>query len=123
MRTHPEGVMFSDLRSEVAAAGRMRSGVPRYAVWIGMIFCASIVMLPELVPALLGKGGFVWSPFRSMNYRVGDLYYYAAWVREALSSGFPVYSPSGHELRGTALIETWRFYPDFSCCRPGPLHL
>ncbi len=76
-----------------------------------MTFCCVVTLLPELVPALVTRDGFLWSPVRSVNYHPGDLYYYAAYVAEVIQNGFPVYSPSAGELSDQAVIETWRFVP------------
>jgi hypothetical protein len=75
----------------------------------GLLFCVVFVLLPELLPLIKVPEGFVWSPVHSQNYRLGDLYYYAAWLKEVLDTGIPAYSPSAGELSGQPLIETWRF--------------
>src|SRR5271157_3266169 len=81
----------------------------RWTIFLaGILFCIVTVILPELFPAIHGRQGFDWTPVHSQNYRIGDLYYYAAWLREAVDSGFPVFSPSAKELAGQPLIETWR---------------
>jgi len=76
----------------------------------GLLFCVMAVLLPELLPAIKGREGFVWSPIHSQNYRLGDLYYYGAWLKEVLEAGIPAYSPTAGELFGQPLIETWRFF-------------
>jgi|GEM_PF-5286411 len=75
----------------------------------GLLFCVVAVILPELLPAIKSQEGFVWAPINSQNYRLGDLYYYGAWLKEVLETGIPAYSPSAGELTGQPLIETWRF--------------
>lgn len=85
----------------------------------GVLTCSIVILLPDLIPAVVGRPEHTWSPLRSMNYHVGDLYYYAAYVREALDQGWPVHSPSAQELRGTPLIETWRFAGIFLAALPG----
>ena len=54
-----------------------------------------------------------------MNYHIGDLYYYAAYVHKLLSDGLPFYSPSAAELAGKPLVETWRFMPILLAAVPG----
>ena len=76
-------------------------------------------MAPELLPALFGRADAVWSPVRSMNYHIGDLYYYAAYVHKLLGDGMPIYSPSAVELAGKPLVETWRFMPLLLGAAPG----
>jgi hypothetical protein len=58
--------------------------------------------------AFLGRPGFTWTPVHSQNYHMGDLYYYGAWLREAIEAGIPIYSPTAGELAGQPLIETLR---------------
>lgn len=86
--------------------GRIR---PPFIFLAGLLFCVGLVILPEVIPAVHGREGYVWSPVHSQNYRLGDLYYYGAWLKEVLDAGLPAYSPSAGELSGQPLIETWRF--------------
>ncbi len=81
---------------------------PPLIFFMGIVFCVGLVILPEMLPAISGRDGYVWSPVHSQNYRLGDLYYYGAWLREVLDSGLPAYSPSARELAGQPLIESWR---------------
>jgi hypothetical protein len=74
----------------------------------GLLFCVIMVILPELLPAFIGRLGYTWTPVHSQNYHLGDLYYYGAWLREAIATGIPVYSPTASELAGQPLIETVR---------------
>lgn len=94
---------------------------PRFPVLFiaGLLFCVVVVILPELVPAIMGREGYVWSPLHSQNYRFGDLYYYGAWLKEVLESGIPAYSPTAGELYGQPLIETWRFLALALAALPG----
>ena len=57
---------------------------------VGIVLCSALVVAPDLVPRFIGKLGYVWTPFNSSNFRVGDAYYYAPWVREALSGQWPL---------------------------------
>ena len=81
---------------------------PSTVFWAGLLFCIILVILPELMSAFLGRPGFTWTPVHSQNYHMGDLYYYGAWLREAIETGVPVYSPTATELAGQPLIETVR---------------
>lgn len=100
----------------IDAASRNKSPI---AFSAGLLFCVVIVTLPELLPAIHGREGFVWSPIHSQNYRLGDLYYYGAWLKEVLESGIPAYSPTAGELYGQPLIETWRFLGILLAAMPG----
>lgn len=112
--------LFQDINRIELKIGGMISGVrPPILFLSGLIFCVVLVILPELFPAINGREGFVWSPVHSQNYRLGDLYYYSAWLREVLEAGIPAYSPSAGELSGQPLIETWRFLGLFLAALPG----
>lgn len=96
--------------------GRVR---PPFIFLAGLLFCVGLVILPEVLPAMHGREGYVWSPVHSQNYRLGDLYYYGAWLKEVLDTGLPAYSPSAGELSGQPLIETWRFLGLILAAIPG----
>lgn len=98
------------------AANRIKSPIIFSA---GLLFCIVTVTLPELLPAFQVREGFIWSPVHSQNYRFGDLYYYSAWLKEALEAGIPIYSPTAGELYGQPLIETWRFFGIVLAALPG----
>lgn len=85
----------------------------------GLLFCTILVILPELAPAILGCAGFTWTPVHSQNYHMGDLYYYGAWLREAIETGIPIYSPTAGELAGQPLIETLRSLGIILAALPG----
>ena len=77
----------------------------------GLLFCLSLTLAPDLLPALLGHDGYVWTPVNSPLYRHSDMYYYAAWVAEGIQNGFPPNSPSATELGSKPLLETIRWFP------------
>jgi hypothetical protein len=103
-------MLFKYILKTAAAVENATSKInPLIVFCTGLLFCILAVILPELLPALKGQAGFVWSPIHSQNYHLGDLYYYGAWLKEVLEAGIPAYSPSAGELFGQPLIETWRF--------------
>lgn len=113
-------VKLSAMMNGAAAIGKALGKAGPLAVFLsGLLFCVAAVTLPELLPAIVGKEGYVWSPLHSQNYRLGDLYYYGAWLREVLQGGIPAYSPSAGELAGQPLIETWRFMGLVVAALPG----
>jgi hypothetical protein len=61
---------------------------------LGTIFCGFVAIMPELVPAFHAKSGYVWTPFNSQNFRIGDTYYYAPWLREVLAGHWPLGQPT-----------------------------
>ena len=85
----------------------------------GLVLCCLIAMAPELLPALYGRPDAVWSPVRSMNYHIGDLYVYAAYAHKLISDGMPIYSPSAVELVGKPMVESLRFIPHLLASVPG----
>lgn len=85
----------------------------------GTLFCVILVVLPDLLPALIVRPGMIWTPINSQQYRIGDAYYYAAWVTEILRSGIPPSSPSAAELAGQPLIEAVRWFPLAVAALPG----
>lgn len=87
----------------------------------GALFCMILMIAPDLLPALVGKPGYAWTPINSQQYRVGDAYYYAAWVAEVLRSGIPPDSPTALELAGRPLIESVRWLPLAVSAIPGLL--
>jgi hypothetical protein len=96
------------------------SGISALAIGIlGTLFCVILVVMPDLLPALIGRSGMVWTPINSQQYRIGDAYYYAAWVAEILRSGIPPSSPSAAELAGQPLLESVRWFPLLVAALPG----
>lgn len=85
----------------------------------GMLICALIAALPELAPAMVGRAGHVWTPFNSSNFRVGDLYYYAPWVRQVLDFQVPLRPPTAGALDTGATVENIRAAPYLLAALPG----
>lgn len=85
----------------------------------GACLCMILVVAPDLLPAYFVREGFVWSPINSQQFRIGDAYYYAAWVAEVLRSGVPPESPSAAELSGQPLLEAVRWFPLAVAALPG----
>lgn len=111
----PERIYRNEKRIDVV----LKMVRPQFVFLAGFLFCVGLVILPEILPAIHGREGHVWSPVHSQNYRLGDLYYYGAWLREVLDNGLPAYSPSAGELYGQPLIETWRFLGLILAAIPG----
>ncbi|MGM4906233.1 hypothetical protein AB8B21_05845 [Tardiphaga sp. 866_E4_N2_1] len=77
------------------------------------------MIAPDVLPAIVGRPGMVWTPINSPLYRYGDSYYYAAWVAEIIRNGVPPHSPSAAELSGKPILETIRWFPLWVAALPG----
>lgn len=86
---------------------------------LATLYCVVLVIAPDVLPALVGRAGMVWTPINSPLYRYGDSYYYSAWVAETLRHGIPPFSPSAAELAGRPLLETLRWLPLAVAALPG----
>ena len=98
---------------------RVRTTWQLVAGIIAASLCAALVVLPDVLPAIVGSPGQVWTPINSQQFRIGDAYYYAAWVAEVLRSGVPPHSPSAAELAGRPMIEATRWLPLAAAALPG----
>ncbi|MEM9707139.1 MAG: hypothetical protein AAF850_13815, partial [Pseudomonadota bacterium] len=67
-----------------------------------------ILILPDLAPALSDREGYVWSPVNALQWQIGDMYYYAAWVREAHQGSIPPINPTAGELADRPSIEVMK---------------
>jgi hypothetical protein len=93
-----------------------------FIVWIfGSLFCIVVSIAPEAVPRLVGKPGYTWTPFNSSNYRVGDFYYYAPWVRQIIRGELPLRPPTAGEETIGSTVENVRSAPYFVAALPGLL--
>lgn len=86
---------------------------------LATLYCVVLVIAPDVLPALVGRAGMVWTPINSPLYRYGDSYYYSAWVAETVRHGIPPFSPSAAELAGRPLLETLRWLPLAVAAIPG----
>lgn len=86
---------------------------------IGITYCITLVIGGDIIALLIGQPDSVWTPINSPQYRVGDNYYYGAWVAEVVQHGFPPYSPSASEYQGKPLLETLRWFPLAIAAIPG----
>lgn len=77
----------------------------------GALLCALIAGAGEILPALVHKAGFVWTPFAPGSQRFGDGYYYIPWVREILEGHFPPTSPTAGDRADILLIDSLRVLP------------
>src|SRR5216684_5542644 len=95
---------------------------PHFLVPIfGALLCATITLSPDFLPRLVGKAGYAWTPFNSSNYRVGDTYYYAPWVREAIAGEWPLQPPTNINDHPSLTIEAVRAAPYLLAAVPGLL--
>ena len=96
--------------------------LPAWAVaLLGVVFCAVIVGIPEIFPTIFGRDGYIWVPFASPNYRFGDSYFYAPWVREIFDGNFPPTSPIALENIDVYGIDTIRSLPSLIAAAISPL--
>jgi hypothetical protein len=89
----------------------MRRATLILAPTVGALLCAAITLSPDFLPRLIGKAGYAWTPFNSSNYRVGDTYYYAPWVREMIAAEWPLQPPTNINDHPNLTIETVRAVP------------
>jgi hypothetical protein len=71
------------------------------------------------VPRLVGKPGYAWTPFNSSNFRVGDFYYYAPWVRQIIRRELPLRPPTAGDNASAGTVENVRSFPYFVAALPG----
>src|SRR5205809_8014395 len=88
---------------------------------VGALLCVAITLGPDLLPGLIGKTGYAWTPFNSSNYRVGDTYYYAPWVRELIAGEWPLQPPTNIKDDPNLTIEAVRAAPYVLAALPGLL--
>lgn len=86
---------------------------------LGMIFSVLVVTAPEVLPRIVGKPGYVWAPFNSANYRVGDLYYYAPWIKQVISAEIPLRPPTAEATETNGGFENIRSFPFYIAALPG----
>src|ERR1700730_8522203 len=68
------------------------------AVAASAIGAAALVLSPEVLVALVGRPGQVWTLFNSANYRAGDTYYYASMIQQVLWGNIPPQPPNSVSL-------------------------
>lgn len=86
---------------------------------IGLIIFFIINSYPEIIPAMYPKSGYVWSPINSADLRIGDSYYYAAWVQEVINGNIPPLSPSTIENKSKPSVEIFKIVPIMLASFPG----
>ncbi|MCF8482127.1 MAG: hypothetical protein K9H25_17015 [Rhodospirillum sp.] len=74
------------------------------------LLCFGIIVAPEILVITKISSDLVWIPVGWANERVGDAYYYAAWMREVVNGPFPPISPTALEQTQFS-IELFKLVP------------
>lgn len=90
-----------------------------YVLILGAFISIVIVAQSELIPLVFIQDGATWTPYNSSNYRFGDIYFYAPWVREIVSGDFPPTSPIDYSGNSVYSIDSLRFLPALLAAIPG----
>lgn len=80
---------------------------------------ALIALLPELIPALVGRTGHVWTPFNSANHMGGDMYYYAPMIQQVLAGHIPPMPPNSAPGLDAGSPEAFRWLSYVIAALPG----
>ena len=88
-------------------------------IGLGAIAVALLALLPELIPALVGRAGHVWTPFNSANHMGGDMYYYAPMVQQVLSGHLPPMPPNAAPGLEVGSPEAFRWLSYVIAALPG----
>jgi hypothetical protein len=79
-------------------------------VLLSALGAAALVLIPEVLPAMLGRPEQVWTLFNSANYRAGDMYYYASMVQQVLHGHIPPHPPNSLGDSGSPESFRWLSY-------------
>lgn len=99
----------------------LKSNWSYFPFLLGLFICGFVAFAPDIGSALWKPEGVSWTPIHSLNYRVSDAYYYAAFVTEFLHNGFPIASPTAVELAEKLSPESLRGLPIIIAALPGLL--
>jgi hypothetical protein len=83
------------------------------------IAVALLGLLPEVIPALIGRAGHVWTPFNSANHMGGDMYYYAPMVQQVLAGHIPPMPPNADPALEAGSPEAFRWLSYVIAALPG----
>jgi hypothetical protein len=83
------------------------------------IAVALVAVLPELIPALVGRAGQVWTPFNSANHMGGDMYYYAPMMQQVLTGHIPPTPPNAVPGLEGGSPEAFRWFSYLIAALPG----
>ncbi len=75
---------------------------------MGFCFCLIVSALPEMVPKLVEKEGYVWSPVNSARFRAVDTFQYAAWMMEIVRGHIPPEAPGVAEKSDSFSVEIFK---------------